>query len=317
MVSAIELYNKPDFKYREETFCIMAINAWELLLKAKLVRDNNNKLSSIYIREFIRNKSGKPTKKWKWKENRSGNKFTLEIIGAIRKLQTKGLLDKVCATNIEILTEIRDNSVHFYNKDKLLTQKIQEVGTASIKSYLTLIDEWFSINLGKYNFYLMPLSFFHPSELESVLTGPRDVAINQLLQYIAEKEHRYPSDPNSIHNISINIETKMVKSSAIDAQKIRITADKDAPEIRLSVEDVKRTHPLSYVELTEKIKKRYSKFKVNQMYHETRKILEDDPRYCFKYPFNPMNPNSKYRCFYSPNIFGEFDKYYQKTDNNI
>ena len=34
MLSAIEIYNKPDFKYREETFAILAINSWELLLKA-------------------------------------------------------------------------------------------------------------------------------------------------------------------------------------------------------------------------------------------------------------------------------------------
>ena len=32
-VSAIEVYNKPDFKYREETFAILMVNAWELLLK--------------------------------------------------------------------------------------------------------------------------------------------------------------------------------------------------------------------------------------------------------------------------------------------
>ena len=34
-VGAIEIYNKPDFPYRSETFCILAINGWELLLKAK------------------------------------------------------------------------------------------------------------------------------------------------------------------------------------------------------------------------------------------------------------------------------------------
>ena len=34
MLPAIEIYNKPDFKYREETFAILAINSWELLLKA-------------------------------------------------------------------------------------------------------------------------------------------------------------------------------------------------------------------------------------------------------------------------------------------
>jgi hypothetical protein len=38
-LSAIEIYNKPDFKYREETFAILMINAWELLLKAKIIKD--------------------------------------------------------------------------------------------------------------------------------------------------------------------------------------------------------------------------------------------------------------------------------------
>jgi hypothetical protein len=36
-ISAIEVYNKPDFKYREETFSILMINAWELLLKSKIL----------------------------------------------------------------------------------------------------------------------------------------------------------------------------------------------------------------------------------------------------------------------------------------
>ena len=29
MMAAIEIYNKPDFKYREETFAILALNSWE------------------------------------------------------------------------------------------------------------------------------------------------------------------------------------------------------------------------------------------------------------------------------------------------
>jgi|YNPMSStandDraft_1061717.scaffolds.fasta_scaffold97637_2 hypothetical protein len=35
MIAAIEVYNKPDFKYRDESFAILAINAWELLIKAR------------------------------------------------------------------------------------------------------------------------------------------------------------------------------------------------------------------------------------------------------------------------------------------
>lgn len=35
MLSAIEIYNKPAFHNREEVFAILAVNSWELLLKAQ------------------------------------------------------------------------------------------------------------------------------------------------------------------------------------------------------------------------------------------------------------------------------------------
>ncbi len=51
MLSAIEVYNKPNFAYREESFAILAINAWELLLKARLLQLENNKLAVIITYE--------------------------------------------------------------------------------------------------------------------------------------------------------------------------------------------------------------------------------------------------------------------------
>ncbi|WP_423967425.1 DUF3644 domain-containing protein [Candidatus Binatus sp.] len=47
IISAIEIYNKPDFKYREETFALLALNAWELLLKVKVLAENANNARSI------------------------------------------------------------------------------------------------------------------------------------------------------------------------------------------------------------------------------------------------------------------------------
>ena len=44
---AIELYNKPNIEYREESFAILIINAYELLFKAKVVEDTG-KINSIY-----------------------------------------------------------------------------------------------------------------------------------------------------------------------------------------------------------------------------------------------------------------------------
>ncbi len=51
MVAAIDVYNKPDFPYRAESFTILALNAWELLLKAKWLAANRNRLSSLYVHQ--------------------------------------------------------------------------------------------------------------------------------------------------------------------------------------------------------------------------------------------------------------------------
>lgn len=46
-LSSIEIYNKPDFKYRDEIFTILNINAWELLLKAKILKNANGKIENV------------------------------------------------------------------------------------------------------------------------------------------------------------------------------------------------------------------------------------------------------------------------------
>lgn len=79
MIAAIEIYNKPDFMYRGETFSILAINSWELLLKAKYLKDNHNKMRSLYVMEPITNKDGSKSKKKKVKTTRSGNPFTIQL----------------------------------------------------------------------------------------------------------------------------------------------------------------------------------------------------------------------------------------------
>jgi hypothetical protein len=70
-ISAIEVYNKPAFRYREETFAVLMLNAWELLLKARILKENNNKLRSIEVWQRRATKSGPPSKKFFPKRNRS------------------------------------------------------------------------------------------------------------------------------------------------------------------------------------------------------------------------------------------------------
>lgn len=47
LLSAIDIYNKPIFSYREEAFAIFAVNSWEILLKAKLLKVSKYDIRSL------------------------------------------------------------------------------------------------------------------------------------------------------------------------------------------------------------------------------------------------------------------------------
>ncbi|MCY4532385.1 MAG: hypothetical protein OXC84_08690 [Gammaproteobacteria bacterium] len=50
-LAAIEVYNKPNFKFREETFSILMLSAWEILLKARVMQEDGGKLRAIQVFE--------------------------------------------------------------------------------------------------------------------------------------------------------------------------------------------------------------------------------------------------------------------------
>lgn len=86
ITAAVEVYNKPSFVYREETFAILALNAWELLLKAKVVKDAGNDLKSIRVYQARPTKSGEPSKKLCLKRNRAGNAQPISLGSCIVEL---------------------------------------------------------------------------------------------------------------------------------------------------------------------------------------------------------------------------------------
>ena len=119
MLAGVEIYNKPRFDYREESFAILSINAWELLLKARILQLSSNKLSSLYIYEKQNKVDGTPSKRKKISRNRSGAPRTLGLLPSYLKLVDEfgEKLEKNIRTNLIALTEVRDNSVHFIIKD--------------------------------------------------------------------------------------------------------------------------------------------------------------------------------------------------------
>jgi len=306
-ISAIEVYNKPDFKYREESFCILIVNAWEMLLKAKILQKNNNQLKSLYIEDRNKTKGGK---RIYYKKSRSGNFMTIDILNAFNNNLD---IDERLKENIKLLVEIRDNAIHFYNDSKLFEKKVLEIGTASLKSYVESTKEWFDYDLSHYNFFLMPISFFHVHEMESFSIKKEDKHHQNLINYIISKEKEYPSNENSKHNISLVLETKFVRSKSNDTLIMKIDQnDPKALSIKIDAEEnFANKYPWSFDDLKQKIKERYPNIKLNKKFQQIKNSIESNETVCgIRYLNHNLKKGLK-KKFYSSNILSEFDKYYK------
>ena len=313
-VAAIEIYNKPDFQYRAETFCILAINGWELLLKAKWLSENRNKIRSLYVMETRQNKDGSKSKRSTIKRTHSGNPFTHSLAYIAKKLVEQKHLDRVAMDNIETLLELRNSSVHFYNQSNTeFAKRLQEIGAASLKNFVLAVKEWFARDLSKFNFYLMPLSFMNlPKQTDAVVLNKEE---KNFLKYLREIEAKV-GETDTGYAITINIDVKFTGSKARDATGVQLTKDSDAIEIRLTDEQIRERYPWDYKKLTSKCRNRYADFKCDAKYHGIRESLLKNEKFAHIRYLDPDNPKSQEKKLYNPIILQEIDKYYQKYEKS-
>ena len=163
----------------------------------------------------------------------------------------------------------------------------------------------------------MPMTFFHEFEaISSYSTNSNKEQIKNLLKYISEKEKLTPSDETKDYNITLKLETRFVKSTETDSLLVHYSNSPDALQINVTEEDTLKKYPFDYNTLTTNLKARYSDFKITNKYHDLRKSLKNNQRYCKIRKLYPNKPDSKSKTeYYSSEIFKEFDKYYTKKKN--
>ena len=292
-MSAIEIYNKPDFRYRAETFAILAINGWELLLKAKWLKEHNDDVNSLYSEN---------------KRSSSGNPQTHAISFLADKLAGQGILNLNVKSNIDALIEIRNSVIHFYASTGVEV-KVQEIGTASLQNFALIVREWFGKDLSEYNFYLMPLSFMMlPTRTDAIILNPQE---ENFLNYLKRLEADADKSDTE-YSVTINIDVRLTKSGSKDSPGLRLTKDPNAPAVRVTEEDIRERYPWDYEKLTQKCRDRYSNFKQNKEYYEIKKSLEGNNNLVSTRLLDPGNPNSSKKKFYNSAIMQEFDKHYTK-----
>lgn len=307
MLSAIEIYNKPNFGYREETFAILAVNAWELILKAIVLKQNRYKLRSLYVLKPSTNKDGTKSTTRKYVDiNRSGNPKTISIIETLSILKNQNYLPSNLCENIEMLIELRDNSIHFTNMDDI-SRQVQELGFACIKNYITLIKEKnIEIDIADYNFYLMPLAYVASKMVsESVLTEKAKNYLSLVKSKIAIED---ASDQS--YDIAITIDVDFKKGNSFDS--IGFTYDEGGVKVALTEENIRQRFPWDNAELVKRCKIRYSDFIQNKNWNSIKKEIKSKNKLYRERELDPGNPKSPKKGFYSTNVLSFLDKHYTK-----
>lgn len=306
MLSAIEIYNKPNFSYREETFAILAVNAWELILKAHLLKCCNYNMRHLYQLEPKIKLNGTKSALKQPKLNRTGNPTTIGIFDVIIKLHEKKIkLSQNLKDSIESLIELRDNAIHFHN-EKQISKELQELGFACIKNYMNFIKlHEIDIDLTNYNFYLMPLAYVDSrTEVDAVMTDE----VKKYLDFVKNKVDT--SDNNDEFTIAISIDISFNKSNSFDGINFNYGADGVA--VTINEEDIRAKYPLTHSEVVEKAKKRYSNFIMNHEFYKVMRSIKRNEALFHERKLDPDNPKSQKKPFYNSNIWKELDKNYIK-----
>ena len=263
--------------------------------------------------ERRRTKKGQWSKREYVKVNRAGNVHTKNLHDVITGLEAdpSSRLPQAVKANLDALTEIRDNAVHFINTSPDLAKQIHEIGTASVTNYFGLAHRWFNIDLSHREFYVMAIGFVEaPSAAAAVRFAPNE---DRLLKYLIELVRKQNQEDSGDFYVSLEVRLDMKKSATGALAQVGITTDPSAPQVTLGEENIRNKYPWNYDELTKLLRKRYQDFKANNKYHSIRIAFDDDPRYVHIRRLDQNNPRSSAKRFFNPNFLREFDTHYQRT----
>ena len=241
---AIELYNKPTIHYRVEGFAMFICNAWELMLKAHMLKEKGSK--SIY-----------------YKDNADR---TLSLENCIQKVFTNN--KDPLRLNLEKIVELRNTSTHFITEDYEMVYV--PLFQACILNFNEKMMAFHQIDMTKIipqNFLSLSVSMKALSESEIVAKYPEEIA-KKILDMknnvdalsIENNNAKFAIRIDHYHYITKN------KDKATSFVKIDNTADANVKIIK-ELKDPTNTHNLTAKACITKIKERLTKDHVELYYN--------------------------------------------------
>lgn len=238
-VLALETINRLSIKYRVETFAYLICNAWELMLKAKIIEDTGDKKSVYY-----KKKRGEP----------------------LRSLALRGCLKRVFPNqndptrrNVELVADLRDEATHLVISQ--VPKDVLALFQACVLNYHKRLVEWWGVSLSdRVPVGMMTLVYdLSPDGLD-----PNDAVLRrkwgkETAQYLARFGNEVRWEYESLGRpteFSIDIDYRLVLTKKPQDADISLTVGPDGePLNKVEVpKDSGKTHPYRQKELIEQVK---------------------------------------------------------------
>lgn len=237
---AIEIYNKPTITYRLDSFIILLSNAWDNVMKVKLIKDNG--IDSIYY---------------------SDNKYkTLPISKLLNKVYNNK--NNPIYQNLAFLIKLRDTASHFVIPE--LNDELFPIFQANITNYTEFMFEFFNINISnKFNFKFMSFMIDTNSSNENQIIRTYGNSISEYFKKIIF-ETSEAIEQNSNFKFSNNINVNLVLTKKAENTDITAFIDKNSKQGVTLVKDIKNPndyYSLSPKQICKKINKKLENENIN------------------------------------------------------
>ncbi|HCE5420930.1 TPA: DUF3644 domain-containing protein [Legionella pneumophila] len=239
MIAAIEIYNKPNFSYREEIVSILLINSWELLFLAILSK-NRQRIFKAKARD-------QNYQTWSFDES----------IKKAKEYFPSSIDFRVTTENLELLKKYRNNATHYYNHlDN--AHCVYVLAQAAIKNYRDLVLEIFQCDIVNYvSLVLLPLSFNEQPDFVQFFRGIQKKNLSPLVQELFQVMKSLEDDHHDTSRLLTQCTVKIESTKKITTADIFVGIDNNnetGTVVLAPPRDPNKTHPYSRKELLIKLK---------------------------------------------------------------
>ena len=279
LLAAIELYNKPRAEYREQTVGFLLVNAWEILIKARIIQQSKGKLEAIARRRRDSRR---------YERNSDGEILTIGIRGALKRSS----LPEEVKSNINGLIKIRNQATHLGILVPELKQSIFEFSTACVQNFAKVHANWFQESIDAP--YLLPLGFVGNAQ---TVVSKYPTRQRQLLKELSDLA-RHNDSSDSGYSVVMQVRVELNRGLS-GGGNIGLTNDPSVPRVSITDDEALKTFPFSYNDLVDKCRSRYPDFKQNSQFHSAMKKVNQDPKCTYERRLDPTSEKSGKKRFYN------------------